>query len=88
LTSYRSSFALFCACCVVVEFHSSHSLAIFQWIFSSFSWYFAKIRQVSNSRISVRFVSQLLCCCWVSLQPQLRLRLRLRQLQATSPFYF
>ena len=30
LTSYRSSFALFSACCVVVEFHSSHSFAIFQ----------------------------------------------------------
>ena len=30
LTSYGSSFALFRACCVVVEFHSSHSFAIFQ----------------------------------------------------------
>jgi hypothetical protein len=30
LMAYGSSFALFRACCVVVEFHSSHSFAIFQ----------------------------------------------------------
>ncbi len=42
LTSYGSSFASFRACCVVVEFHSSHSFAIFQWSFSSFSYFSRK----------------------------------------------
>ena len=56
LTSYNSPFALFRDCCVVVEFHSSHSFTI--------------SRDFDVIDLTVRFVSCLLCCCRVSLQPQ------------------
>ena len=63
----------FRAICVVVEFHSSHSFRHFAANCSSFSYCF---RENSTGfdviQIIVRFVSCLLCCCRVSLQPQFR----------------
>jgi hypothetical protein len=51
-----SPFALFRACCVVVESHSSHSFANFAVNHSSFSYVYAKIRQVLTSKIFFPFV--------------------------------
>ncbi len=63
----------FRAICVVVEFHSSHSFCHFAANSSSFSYFF---RENSTGfdvfNITVRFVSSLLCCCRVPLQPQFR----------------
>ena len=79
--SRRSSYFLsllliafrFRAICVVVEFHSSHSFRHFAADKPSFSYFF---RENSTGFdviwIIVRFVSCLLCCCRVSLQPQFR----------------
>jgi hypothetical protein len=79
--SRRSSYFLsllliafrFRAICVVVEFHSSHS---FRHFAANKLLIFVFFRENSTGfdviRIIVRFVSCLLCCCWVSLQPQFR----------------
>ncbi len=49
LTSLVSPFALCCVRCVVVEFHSSHSVTISLHITPHFHIIFKKIRQVSAS---------------------------------------
>ena len=64
----------FRAICVVVESHSSHSFRHFAANSSSFSFFFSRENSTGFDvfNITVRFVSCLLCCCRVPLQPQFR----------------
>jgi hypothetical protein len=64
LTSFRSSFALFRACCVVVRVSLQQQFRHFAAYYSSFSYYFYENLTGFGVFYSiVRFVLFLLCCC-------------------------